>query len=494
MTINQRTDTAISDPSTLKGFPLRLAASLYVLSFGLTLALGRRRMWDDTSVYTNESYGRSALTIAGSPPWRAWLEFEVLAANPITFRLVTFAVTFLTGLLFYLILVGTPHVTARQARIASLLFLVAPVNSARISMITAFYTMTTLAFFLGWWLTTSARRPLIAAGIGLLLVANSHSALQPLTLLVVGHLMYVRWSTGSDLRKPATWLPTLLLLVPFGAEILNALFWPVGDDYAQYYAIRPQGVVRATALLSIAVVVLLVSVVRFRMRRSEVLLPAVGGVALALGSYAYIVGGHLVGVAQWLLPLVPEHSDWDSRHTALLGIGVGLIGAGFAREPASHGATRVSALSSGSALAVTVFVLLNLTFSLEYFRDGIERHDFIREARTTVDLSGIRSLVVVDRTLGTDARGRIVRDAEWDWLLAEAGWPEVEFIFRFGRGDCQPEPPTHALVVAMTTGRLRMLIERDTDLWLKVEPYNEREHGLSYISNQPGMLGQRCIG
>jgi hypothetical protein len=174
-------------------------------------------------------------------------------------------------------------------------------------------------------------------------------------------------------------------------------------------------------------------------------------------------------------------------------LGIGVIGAGFVGRTGERESSRTTIVTRGVALALSVFVFLNALFSIEYIRDVIEKRDFVEEVASTVELSGVQSLIIRDWSAGVDARGRSIRDSEWLYLLGEAGWGEVEYVYRSGFTDCNPVPPTHALVIASTTSSWRTLLRRDTDLWVKVETYDEREYGATYVSNNPQTLGQLCL-
>jgi hypothetical protein len=461
-------------------FPVWFALVTYVVSFGAMLLIGDYRIWDDAATYANADSGAQMFDEAGSTPLRTWLEFDVLRANPVLFRLVTLVAYFFAAWLFHGILRRTPGISVMQARVAALLFLVAPVNSARIAMIMTFTAVSTVLFVAGWRLLIERRSLARILGLVALGIGVATPALQPMILLPVAHLLYVAWKSGADCRRATFWTPLVLLLLPVIAELLQTYVWPPDGSYEQYYAIRLVGVVRASFVLALALMLLLAH--WYRRHRSgdatlSTLLSSIGIVILAIGAFPYIVGGHLTSTADWLLPMVPEHSDWDSRHTALFGLGIGMIGAGFTGRSAEGDATRTPLLTRGVALTLSLFVFLNAIFSIEYLRDVIEKRDFVAEVAGTVDLTGVQSLIIRDWSAGIDARGRSIRDAEWLYLLGEAGWGEVEYVYRSGFADCNPEPPTHALVIASTTGSLATLLRRDTDLWVKVEPYDEKEYG-----------------
>ena len=461
-------------------FPVALALVAYLVSFGAMLLIGNYRIWDDATTYASAESGAQMFDEAGSTPLRTWLEFDVLRANPLLFRLVTLAAYFFAAWLFHGILRRTPGITIMQARVASLLFLLAPVNSARIAMIMTFTAVSTLLFLAGWRLLIERHPAARVTGIIALGVGVMTPALQPMILLPVAHLLCAGWKSGADRRRVKSWAPCLLLVLPVLAELLQTYVWPPDGSYEQYYAIRLVGVMRASFVLALALALLAVHWYR-RHRNGDAtlstLLSSVGIVILAIGAFPYIVGGHLTSTADWLLPMVPEHSDWDSRHTALFGLGIGVVGAGFVSLSRDGSRSRDPIAPRGVALALSLFVFLNAIFSFEYVRDVIEKRDFVDEVADTVDLTGVQSLIIRDWSAGIDARGRSIRDAEWLYLLGEAGWANVEYVYRSGFTDCNPVPPTHALVIASTTGSLGTLVRRGTDLWVKVEPYDEKEYG-----------------
>lgn len=489
----------------MTGFSLRLPSkgnrqllwtfsALYIVAFGLTLLRSNLLLWDDSEVYRTLERARETFRDAGSPPWREWIELSALGANQSLFRAATFVIFISSGICFVSILSHTPGISQLQAWVAGLVFLLAPFNSARVAMITFISAVSIGFFFVGWLLLTKESQLSRWIGVLPLALAATNKALQTMILVPVAHMMYVRFRSGASPRSLRFWAPSALLLLPVGARLGSALIWPPNGPYAEYYSIRSQGLIRAILLFGIALILLLLAIRlarRSHTQSGDWTLPAVGGVVLALGAFPYVVGGHLPDIGQLILAITPGQSDWDSRHTATLGVGLGLLAAGFVATDASQvpSSTR---LTRGVRFTLAIFLILNITFSMEYVRDDIKHRHLVEEIRSLQDLAGVTSLVVVDQSQRFNARGRVLRRYEWQYLFETAGWPQVVDIYGH-QGVCNATPPSHLLTVSPERGRLATLLRRDPALTVQLRTFEAGVDGFISIRTFDSEPRRYCL-
>jgi hypothetical protein len=192
-----------------------------------------------------------------------------------------------------------------------------------------------------------------------------------------------------------------------------------------------------------------------------------GVLSLAFGSAAYMAGGHLVDISDWLISFVPNFSDWNSRHQLLQPLGFALIAVGVLSGSSEETSKRAGMFGLSGLLAFSV--VLNFTFSQEYYLDSLKQ-DQVVEVFSNIDALKTNSQVMIsDDAFRFNARGRSLRSYEWT-AMVEKAWPD--------RGDYRVEPlqyvacdefnPTLILTISASNGRLAGLISRDLGIEIGV--------------------------
>ena len=114
-------------------------------------------------------------------------------------------------------------------------------------------------------------------------------------------------------------------------------------------------------------------------------------------------------------------------------------------------------------------MLLNFTFSQEYYLDSLKQ-DQVVEQFSNIDALGTNNQVMIaDDAFRFNARGRSLRSYEWT-AMVEKAWPDggdylVEPLKYVA---CDEFKPTLILTISATKGRLTSLISRDLDLKISV--------------------------
>ena len=126
----------------LAGFPWVSAIVLYTLSWGWSLLRPNTLYWDDWEVYFNKplSNGIKTLDEMGRAPWGGLIEYLLLHIGVWAVTVATFLVFLASSLLVFGILRHRLAIESSVARMVVLLFLIVPVNHARISVAIFDYT------------------------------------------------------------------------------------------------------------------------------------------------------------------------------------------------------------------------------------------------------------------------------------------------------------------------------------------------------------------
>jgi hypothetical protein len=257
---------------------------------------------------------------------------------------------------------------------------------------------------------------------------------------------------------------------------LPVVFWIVrsqtfGANVREYYVPKPLGVIRGGLFVLVAVLFLAYGIVRKRWNMSHNARPLLigwGVLSLAFGSAAYMAGGHLVDISDWMISFVPNFSDWNSRHQLLQPLGFALIAVGVLSGSSEETSKKAGVFGLSGLLAFSV--LLNFTFSQEYYLDSLKQDQVVEQFSNIDALKTNSQVMISDDAFRFNARGRALRSYEWVAMLEKAHPNQDEFLvepLRFV--SCDEFKPTLILTIIAANGRLESLITRDLGIEIRVE-------------------------
>jgi hypothetical protein len=449
--------------------PLRAGIVAYLCSYLFLFLTLDALYWDDWIRASTQEVAGSYNKVAGFPPWREFLEFSILRNSPTLFHLATPLCFLVAAFALHKVLKSRLPLTDFQVKAITLLFLLLPVNSARVAMINFYYAFSYMLFFVAWWLLVSGKKFVPLLSLPVFWLSFGTSSLLPFFALPLLHFGFLLFSKDRrfDLRRLTIW----------GAlASLPVVFWIVrsqtfGANVREYYVPKPLGVIRGGLFVLVAVLFLAYGIVRKRWNMSQNARPLLigwGVLSLAFGSAAYMAGGHLVDISDWMISFVPNFSDWNSRHQLLQPLGFALIAVGALSG--SSDTPNKKAGVFGLSVLIGLSVLLNFTFSQEYYLDSLKQ-DQVVEQFSNIDLLKTNSqLMISDDALRFNARGRALRSYEWVAMLEKAHPNQDEFVVEPLRYiGCDEFKPTLILTIIAANGRLESLITRDLGIEIRVE-------------------------
>lgn len=465
--------TLSKQPKQSQKFPWKLALPSYLLSYFFMLLFLKAYFWDDWYLYftLSDAGTKKFLDEYGFLPLHGIFEVDVLNSRPELFRLITIVGFFLSGWFIFHILKTVKFLKAEQVKLITVLFLVLPINSARVAMTTTIYTSSFLFFFFAWYLLIT-KRLLVVRALSIPLFLLSFSTLSFITFFAVPcvHFLYMNLSDVNPKKKKA-YLSTafLAMLSPVYWVVSRHLNPPLGARL-EYQTPTLLGIARGLLILIICAIFVLWYL---KLRKDNVSVDSryaiiLAGVSLtALGAFPYVASGRLVDVSEWLLNFVPRASDWDSRHQLLLGLGLAITLAGIIGPFDSTFKRR----------SVTVFiglcVALNMTYMHAYYLDALKQDQIISAIHDSDALRQSRVIMINDTTDRFNARGRHYRSYEWDGILTKALGDSSRSIVYMGYVNCNdpltPVPDTILTIIARN-GRFESTLTRNVGIELFVEP------------------------
>ena len=405
-----------------KRFPWIPALVLYFSSYFMVFFFLNAKFWDDWVLYVQMSpsethhYWRTWIAMF---PTNRFIEVSLLQRNPIAMHLLTFVLHFVNGILIFQILKRIKYIKISTTTAVTLIFLILPINAARIAMINFRYTYSLTLFLLGWYLLVQGKFKFLR--IFSVLVFVSSFIVQSLLVLYIApciHLFIINYFEGRVSKARAAAYSVLLFSVAPCYFIIVRLLDPPPTTRTEYYTPSVSGTTKAVILL-LASSLWMIST--FWKSKSIALvsrkqLISIGVFLISVGSFAYIAVDNLADISEWMLDFVPRASDWDSRHQLLLGIGIALVVIGLVGD--------VHTRSKKQLFSVLVVgcVTLNFIMMKSYFLDWRKSVGFIAAMSEYQGRPNLDRVMVIDTSSAErfNARAREIRQYEWEVMLSQA--------------------------------------------------------------------------
>jgi hypothetical protein len=406
--------------------------------------------------------------VRGDWPTRVWIESGLLRMRPELFHLGMFIGYFLAGWCLFHILKTLKFLGQQNRELITILFLVFPINSARVAMVNFAYCLSLLLFYFAWYLLVTKKSQFahIASIVLFVLSFGATASLMVFLLVPICHVAYLKYLNPKSNGIREWWILALI-------SILSPMYWyldrrfnaPQGN-YLDVYSIQRSGFIRAILLFGVGFLIVL-WFRKFGKQESEFLirylLIAIGLLLLIIGATPYLLAGHLVDASAWMFNFVPRSSDWDSRHQLLLGLGFAVFVVGVIGESSSILTRHLRILFLGFC------IVLNLAFMQGYFLDSLKQNEFITEIGNHKALADSKVVMIDDQAMRFNARGRGIRNYEWDAMLSVA-YPQLHLhSIYLAYVDCKSGViPDTLVTVRAGNSRLKATISRDVSLRLKV--------------------------
>jgi len=439
----------------------------YLLAYSPMFFLGNYRLWDD---WTSHSFNGVAPMLSQVFPLRYALDnFLIgLTNNFWMYRPITVTSFFVSGWAVWKILEVPRGLLSREQRYwITILFLVLPYNSVRVSLHVLFsYTYSHLLFFVAWYLLVT-KRQLWWCGISLVLFFLSFPT-QSLLFYVVLPAAHCLFCSDLPIGGRLIRFVSLGLLSIFYRPISGYL-WPSNHYHEGYNEIRVEFVTRGLMVLGFGAATALILWRAARNRepgsdRTSLALVAVGVLAFVCGIFPYMAVGHFPNVSDLLLLFVPNWGDVYSRHSLLLPLGTSLAIVGFislvVREP-----YRTKVLS----LCLACCMILCLSIYSQYVVDYRKQSALVHKLSGSENQVATRFVQFKDQAWRMNARGRLLYP--WEYLgilqMAGQGYDFAVTYDDFAYG-CSEEKEVAGTLITfdVDSGRLRILATGEVGLVL----------------------------
>lgn len=452
----------------LAGFPWVSAIVLYTLSWGWSLLRPNTLYWDDWEQFFRRSpfYVRQVYIDSGRPFWEGIAEGLLIQVGVWAICLATFLVFFLCGIFMFHILKTIPNLNSGTVNSLLILFLVLPVNHARISLVIFDYTSAYFLFYLGWFVLVryKSMKSFVLACVILFLSFKTHSFL----FFVLLPFLHFAWSNQTELfdfkklnRRHLQ--VAAIAIMPLAYVVARSLFWPPIKSWQDYQQPTASGVL--TGLWPVLIGLIGLALIGFRQLKKKpthfgVVLFTCGFSITALALFPYFAGELYVGYAgrPAYITVFEFRADWRSRHQLLMPLGLALSAVGL-NELLKW---RVKNIVVTTVLVISV--ALNMFWGSQYFLQSHKQEQLVELFKTTKDEVKIAS--VEDQTKRFNGRESTFRGYEWTGFMTLAG-------ISTDRPGCEALPSGSALTLKSDKPYLKALVTRDLGLYFEVTPCSE---------------------
>jgi hypothetical protein len=392
--------------------------TLYALAHGGIFLILNAIFWDDWTIYNaSSSTILSIFTMDGSIlAWIGHLHIALLAVGPWLYRVLTFILMFISGLLIWKIMERDEWIGLEERFSITLLFLVLPFNWARIALIDFPYILCYFAFFMAWYCMGKNR--ILALGF-FLISFNTNSMLVFFALPIADS--YFRDNKALDLNSILKWASRKLdfIALPFAYWIVKQVYYrPYGlyAGYNEHFSLRnlvmcPFSMALDSTRLQINAVlfICLIAFCLLVLKKPENSPNKSGSIYMLLAGTAAL----LFGVFPYcILGLTPTFFDWSSRHQLLFSLGVAVLLTYLLKYFSTESRRLALVIMVAGSIAISIQTYYEL--SLDWCKQReimalIAQNDQIRKAQV---------VVFDDHT--DNARQRVYRFYEWNALMKHA--------------------------------------------------------------------------
>jgi hypothetical protein len=392
----------------------------YLIAHGGILFIPNAIYWDDWILYRAESSVILDLfRQTGSMfNYGAYLHIGLLELGPWIYKWLTFVLMFASGLLLNSVVKRHQKISDSNRFFLVLLFLVLPFNLARVALIDFPYTLCYFLFFLAWALMDRFR--LLA--LALFFLSFNTNSLLVFYALPFFDILYRRGYFTS-------WKNVVIFifrfadyfLLPFIYFLLKTRYFTPSGLYEGYnegfnalnlIVVPSLQFVGAFKLNANVGLITILAAVSFYLMRERVSFALLGKRV----SVTYFIAGLIVFILgafpYWIVGLVPNFTDWNSRHQLLLPLGCALVVLSVWHY-----------LKGGMALfsvIVGVCLAINVATYKDFYIDWQKQQQLIKLFSSNADVKDSELVVIDDQTIDINAMGRVYRFYEWNGLFEVA--------------------------------------------------------------------------
>jgi hypothetical protein len=449
----------ISDGRLFGGFPWISAIICYSISWGFLLVRPNTLYWDDwQEVFERSSnYINVSRREMGLPPWASWIESFFLPNQLYVIRLLTFILFFYCGLFFFEIIKSTAFCNIKLSRLLAIIFLVAPVNHARIGIVMFMYTTSYFLFFGAWLIAIRAQKTVVFFNsLVLFFLSLTTNSLLFLIVLPVLHLLFLKLAEQNRINIQVTLQSLCIFLLVPTYLILRKAFWPPIDRWVDYNSPALISALRGTLLFVPSIVLGFLLTLTIKKNHTSKLIIStltIGFFSFAVALFPYVLSDNIDR------NFYKYDIGWQSRHLMLAPLGISFIIIGLSQLVPRY-----------KFLVARLFVVFSISFNLfagaQYYLQSIQQEEVVELFESNRINESISEFV--DETPQFKGRGALYSEYEFFGMLNIAGY---EYPRRVGyKYICKAAPEGVRLTLKSDVTFLQGLRTRQLGTYFEITP------------------------
>ena len=404
------------DRSGFRGFPWKTATILYTISWGWLFIVHDSLWADDWWRYPNHfDYPWATY---GHPPWLGYEKYIFNTVGIAGTHFIIFVGFFLSAVFLSCILQKFRILTVSDRQFLILLFLVLPLNTARVALYTFSYSVPYAVFFFAWYLLINfaARKTHFLSMVLFFLSFGMHSLLLFYFLPVLHKFLL---SKVEGVRGLVVFVRAnfVLLLLPILYWVMRSIFWPEEVVYHDVNLNRLLETVYFVLITGGLLLIVFVTQLKLKAKQHPLNLIFAGILCIFFGIYAYVVYGFFSPNWSFFSKYIETflgRSDWYSRHQTLQPLGVALLIVGAIGLLPKFFKKLTKQIQ---ALVLSVCVVFNVGFGFEYVVDHSKQKEVINQLKDEGEGKSGSNYQFLDQTILLNARGRVYRERDWEGLI-----------------------------------------------------------------------------
>ena len=405
---------------------------IYLICHGGIFFILNSIYWDDWTLFnTSEKTIFSTFKQAGGSffNFTAILHTTIIPFGIWIYRILTFLLFFLTGLLFFKILLNNKRINADTAKFIVILFLVLPFNSARVALIDFPYTIGYFLFFLAWRF-----KKIRLFSLPVFFFSFNVNSLPFLYLLVIFDLYFDKAddinvvNVKSFLVNKIDYilLPCAFFFIKYKYFVTSGLYNTYNSNFQiKNLVLTPiRQFIDFTHLdLNLFFLVCCILILNIFKPFNHIVIKSnysniyIAILAIVLAVFPY-----------WILGLTPSFFDWSSRHQLLMPLGLSLIITYFLSKTETNRYIYFTFFLSFS-------IVINATNYFNFWKDWNKQKELISVLKINPSLKDKKLILVKDNTLDYNALNRPYRFYEWNGLFKYAYNNESRFVLNYSEAD-----------------------------------------------------------
>ena len=432
--------------------------NIYILMYALSYCLIIFNLdfiyWDDWTLVNQAKDDLVGIFEGAGNPFFGYFHYFMLEILGIhSYKVLVFISYLISGLALHGILKTMEVITRCERVVIVAVFLLFPLNFARIALIDSPYALNNMMFFVAFYLFAlhiKTNKPLYR----IMSLSLFFFAFMIKSFLVFYLVVFIYFVYKVDGNKISDYLVSIFKyfdfwILPFLFFAFKSIYFVPQGLYSSYYAITTEKLINSfdsfwvferftmeffdllPSHFSIVGFVIFCSVLTFFVRKWKINLFETGAVVFRKSIVFLLLGVFFLYIAMYPYLVVntsPSYYDWDSRHMLLLPLGLSFV------VVAVFSTLKYKSSQSIAFIALMSFFITYNSFAYyNYLVDGLKQDSLLANIKSSEAIENNSTFIIYDETGDYDALRRTYRFYEYGGMIDQIYGGQSKFATQFDR-------------------------------------------------------------